>query len=92
MVIDGVMNRKLRLALAVFGAVVFFVLFLKVFTALVAAFVGAAIGFCFIWILAGWIHWYCTKQMHCAYKNIEYMNKLASEHSDEKLKQDKNPK
>jgi ABC-type Fe3+-siderophore transport system permease subunit len=83
------MNRKLRTALAILGAVTFFILFLGVFTSLAAAFIGAAIGFCFIWLLAGYIHWFYTKRLYYTRKNIEYMNKLASEHDNDKLQEDK---
>ena len=83
------MNRKLRTALAISGAVTFFIIFLKVFTSLAAAFIGAAAGFCVIWLLAGFFYWLYSKQMYCARKNMEYMNKLASEHYNDKLQQDK---
>jgi uncharacterized membrane protein YdbT with pleckstrin-like domain len=86
---DGIMNKRLRTALAILGAVTFFILFLGVFTSLPAAFIGAAIGFCSIWLLAGFLHWYNTKRLYYTKKNLEYMNKLASEHDNDKLQEDK---
>jgi uncharacterized membrane protein YdbT with pleckstrin-like domain len=56
------MNRKLRTALAILGAASFFILFLEAFTSLVTAIIGAAIGFCFIWLLAEFIHWFYSKR------------------------------
>jgi len=82
------MDRKLRTALAILGAVSFFILFLEVFTSLASAFIGAAIGFCFIWLLAGFFHWLYSKQVYYARENIGYMNKLASEHDNDKSQKD----
>ena len=83
-VIDGIMNRKLRTVLAILGAVTFFILFLGVFTSLAAAFIGAAIGFCFIWFLAGFLHCFYTKRLYYTQKNLECMNKQISELSNDK--------
>ncbi len=58
------MNRMLRTTLAILGAVAFFILFLKVFTSLAVAFIGAAIGFCLIWLLAEFLHWLYSKRIH----------------------------
>jgi hypothetical protein len=85
------MNRKLRTALVILGAVTFFIFFLGVFTSLAAAFIGAATGFCFVWLLAGFLHWLYSKQFYYVQKNIEYMNKLASEHNNNKSQEDEKP-
>jgi ABC-type Fe3+-siderophore transport system permease subunit len=85
---DGIMNKRLRTALAALGAVTFFILFLGVFTSLPAAFIGAAIGFCFIWLLAGFLHWFYTKRLYYTQKNLEYMNKRVSELSNDKSQKD----
>ena len=82
-VIDGIMNRKLRTALAILGAVVCFIFFLDMFTSLAVAFIGAAIGFCLIWLLAGFLHWFYSKRLYYTQKNLEYMNKRISEPSND---------
>jgi ABC-type antimicrobial peptide transport system permease subunit len=58
------MNRKLRTALATLGAVSLFIIFLALFTSLVAATIGAAVGFYLIWLLAGFLHWLYSKRTH----------------------------
>ncbi len=86
------MNRKIRATLATLGAVTFFIIFIEVSKSPAAAFIAAAIGLVIIWLLAGFLHWYWSKRMYYTYKNIEYMNKLASENDDKKPQEGENLK
>ena len=55
-----IMNRKLRMVLAIAGAIVFFLLFTLIFPTL--GILGAVIGFVFVWFLAGLLHWGYSKR------------------------------
>jgi prepilin-type processing-associated H-X9-DG protein len=81
------MNRRLRITLAALGAVTFFIFLLGVFTSLAAAFIGAGIGFCLIWLLAGFLHWLYTKRFYYIRKNQEYINKQTPELGNDKLQE-----
>jgi Ca2+/Na+ antiporter len=59
---DGIMNRKLRTALAALGSVIFFVLFKIIFPTL--GILGAVVGFIFVWFFAGFLHWLYSKRIH----------------------------
>jgi hypothetical protein len=84
----GIMNRKLKTVLAILGAISFFIFFLEAFASLVTSIVGAAIGFCFIWLLAGFVHWFYSKLLYYTQKNLEHMNKQISELGNDESQKD----
>ena len=75
------MNRKLRMVLAIFGAIVFFLLFTLIFPTL--GILGAVTGFVFVWFLAGFLHWGYSKRKNY----VKRMYRLGEKESQNKRKE-----
>ncbi len=74
------MNRKLRMLLAISGAIVFFLLFTLIFPTL--GILGVVTGFIFVWFLAGFLHWGYSKRMNY----VKRMYRLGEEKSQNNRK------
>lgn len=83
------MNRKLRMVLSFFSAIVGLTLGAVAFQSAVIAAIFAVVGFFGIWILARILYWVYSRRMEWTERNIKYMEQLANQVAK---KQNKNGK